>query len=91
MKGTYPADRTVPQGHVRPPRARIARQTTPRNSPDFPPPSIFADAIPPSSSLVVVPPDPNGVLTESHGARELLANDALVIVRYADVFHRCNL
>jgi hypothetical protein len=29
----------------------------------------------------VVPPDPNGVLTESHGARELLANDALVIIR----------
>jgi hypothetical protein len=30
---------------------------------------------------VIVPADPSGVLSDSHAARELLANHTLVIVR----------
>lgn len=75
------ADTSVPTGHVRPRRSRIARQVEPAEVSDFNPPPAFADARPAQSSLVVVPSDPNGVLTDNHGARELLANDALVIVR----------
>lgn len=84
-----PADVAVPQGHVRPVRSRITRPALPSQSgtgnviPDFEPPAAFQDPsqVPLSVAPVIVPSDPNGVLTESHAARELLANDALVIVR----------
>ena len=74
----------VPPGRVRPRRQQpfSAQAGTVDAFPASEGPSEQALA---SSTPVVVPPDPTGVLSHSHSAHELLANDALVIVRYAHV------
>lgn len=41
----------------------------------------------PQSRPVYVPPDPNGVLNESHAAWELLAHDTLVVVRQLEMLN----
>lgn len=77
----------VPPGHVR--GRRVSRPVPISSGPSGLGGQLpIEDALPydpyiPARSPVHVPPDPKGVLDAGHGVRDLLANDTLVIVRYA--------
>ncbi|ORX37703.1 Scramblase-domain-containing protein [Kockovaella imperatae] len=54
--------------------------------PDYEPGEPIGGRVIPSRP-VVIPPDPDGVLQDSHAARELLAHDTLVIVRQIEMLN----
>ena len=71
----------VPPGRVRPRRAQPSYSAQEGYN-AFPGSTTVHNTPVASSTPVVVPPDPAGVLDHTHSAHELLANEALVIVRY---------
>lgn len=80
------ADR-LPHGHVRPTR-RVLRPATAAQDFEAEPFDPYLGAGPVVHLRpTYVPPDPDGVLQDSHAARELLAHDTLVIVRQLEMLN----
>lgn len=95
-------DNTVPRGHVRPTRRPIrqtllpetdersgASQSTAAHPHAFHAYEPFDPLSTPihASGPVDIPPDPSGVLGDSHAAREILGHESLVIVRQLEMLN----
>ncbi|WVQ75032.1 hypothetical protein IAR50_004641 [Cryptococcus sp. DSM 104548] len=87
-----------PRGHVRPttPRRPIRPSSTPATDPNQYAPPQYApfsvegvDVNTPvyQSGPVNIPPDPEGVLGDSHAAREILGHESLVVVRQLEMLN----
>ncbi|ODO06850.1 hypothetical protein I350_04210 [Cryptococcus amylolentus CBS 6273] len=85
-----------PRGHVRPapPRRPIRPSTFPAADPNttaqYPPFSVEGidlDTPVYQSGHVNIPPDPEGVLGDSHAARQVLGHESLVVVRQLEMLN----